>query len=207
MPFSNKTKAFVKRTAAAIALITVTMIGGNTYFRLIKTTDEGESAARNIQCWETSSGGTRACLRETGDLSLSGSLVTQEGNFTVERKYMLITVYGSGATTATGANVFGDIEIPMAGDVVAAFANLGLASDDGLTEVDVNIGGISIFSTTLTIDAAEKSSRTAVTAAVIDTANDDFVAGDIITLDINSPSTTPGSQLFVTLTLDISSTP
>ncbi|RWD00162.1 MAG: hypothetical protein EOS58_30750 [Mesorhizobium sp.] len=49
-------------------------------------------------------------------------------------------------------------------------ASLNTASDSGgLVQVDVNQGGVSIFSTPLTIDALEKTSTTAATAAVLST--------------------------------------
>ena len=52
---------------------------------------------------------------------------------------------------------------------------------------DVNEGGASIFSTTLTIDASEKSSETAATLAVI---SDPNIADDAeITIDIDTAGT------------------
>ena len=136
-----------------------------------------------------------------------GTILAASGAVNVQRKYATFVLYSSGTTTATGANVFGDWEIPLDGTFVASFANVGEAADDGVTEVDVEIGGTSIYTTTLTIDATETSSRTAAAAASIDTANDDFVAGNIITFATNTPSTTPATALNVTLVFDITSTP
>ena len=56
----------------------------------------------------------------------------------------------------------------------------------GTTTVDVNEGGVSVFSTLLTIDAGEKTSTTAATAAVI---SDSALADDAeITIDVDAIS-------------------
>ena len=55
-----------------------------------------------------------------------------------------------------------------------------------------------ILSTALTVDASERSSATAVTAAVINTSEDDLTTGDLIRLDIDGiGSTTAGTGLVV----------
>lgn len=67
-----------KRAAAAAgaALTLLAIAGAGTFWNFTKETPNGASAARNIQCWSTSSGGTRACIRENGDIVASGSLIT-----------------------------------------------------------------------------------------------------------------------------------
>jgi hypothetical protein len=65
--------------------------------------------------------------------------------------------------------------------------NLNTVSSSGAPAFDVNEGGVSIFSTTLTIDASEKSSETAATPAVI---SDPNIADDSeITVDIDTAGT------------------
>jgi len=66
-------------------------------------------------------------------------------------------------------------------------ANLNTVSSSGAPAFDVNEAGVSIFSTTLTIDASEKSSETAATPAVI---SDPNIADDAeMTVDIDTAGT------------------
>lgn len=63
-------------------------------------------------------------------------------------------------------------------------ASLLVASSAGVVTVDVNKNGGSIFSTRLTLDVGETTSRTAAIPCVI--ANRDFDVDDIITIDIDT---------------------
>jgi hypothetical protein len=76
---------------------------------------------------------------------------------------------------------------PHAMTIVGVRASLSVASSSGTPTVDINEGGTSIFSTTLSIDANEKTSTTAATAAVI---SDTAIADDAeITFDIDVSGT------------------
>jgi len=66
-------------------------------------------------------------------------------------------------------------------------ASLSTASSSGLPTFDVKKNGVSMFSTTLTIDASEKTSETAATAAVLSTTA--IAADDEITIDITTAGT------------------
>jgi hypothetical protein len=66
-------------------------------------------------------------------------------------------------------------------------ASLSVVSSSGNPAVDINKNGVSIFSTTLTIDANEKTSTTAATAAVLSTTT--FADDDEITMDIDTAGT------------------
>ena len=77
--------------------------------------------------------------------------------------------------------------MPYAFTLTEVRASLSTASSSGNVEVDVNESGTSIFSTTLSIDATEKTSTTATTAAVI---SDTGLADDAeITIDIDAAGT------------------
>lgn len=66
-------------------------------------------------------------------------------------------------------------------------ASLSTASSSGNPAIDINESGVSIFSTTLTIDANEKTSTTAATPAVL---SDTSLADDAeITIDIDTAGT------------------
>ena len=66
-------------------------------------------------------------------------------------------------------------------------ASLSTASTSGNPAIDINKNGVSIFSTTLTIDANEKTSVTAATAAVLSTTS--IADDDEITMDIDTAGT------------------
>jgi hypothetical protein len=87
-------------------------------------------------------------------------------------------------TTGTAKATF---RMPYAMTVTGVRASLTTASSSGLVTVDINEAGVSILSTTLTIDASEKTSTTAATAAVI---SDSALAADAeITIDIDGAGT------------------
>lgn len=87
-------------------------------------------------------------------------------------------------TTGTAKVTF---RAPYAFTVVTVRANVNTVSSSGLPTVDINESGTTILSTKLTIDASEKTSTTAATAAVI---SDASIADDAeITLDIDVAGT------------------
>ena len=75
MAISGST-ANILRRSAALAAITITIIGASVYGRVIKQTPDGESASRNIECFESSSGSS-VCIRETGAIVASGTVTAQ----------------------------------------------------------------------------------------------------------------------------------
>lgn len=87
-------------------------------------------------------------------------------------------------TTGTAKVTF---RMPFAMTLTAVRANLNTVSSSGNPAIDINEGGVSIFSTTLTIDANEKTSTTAATPAVL---SDTSLADDAeITIDIDTAGT------------------
>jgi hypothetical protein len=87
-------------------------------------------------------------------------------------------------TTGTAKVTF---RMPFAMTLTAVRASLSTASTSGLPTFDINEGGTTILSTKLTIDANEKTSTTAATAAVI---SDSALADDAeITIDIDVAGT------------------
>jgi hypothetical protein len=76
---------------------------------------------------------------------------------------------------------------PFALTLTAVRASLATASSSGLVTVDINEAGATILSTKLSIDASEKTSTTAATAAVI---SDTSIADDAeLTFDIDAAGT------------------
>lgn len=90
------------------------------------------------------------------------------------------------------------MRMPYAMTLTEVRANVNTAPVGATVTVDINEGGTTILSTKLTIDASEKTSTTAATAAVI---SDAALADDAeITFDIDQVgSSTAGKGLKVTL--------
>ena len=87
-------------------------------------------------------------------------------------------------TTGTAKVTF---RMPWAMTLTGVRASLTAASSSGIPAIDLNEAGVSIFSTTLTIDASEKTSTTAAVAAVI---SDPNLADDAeMTVDIDTAGT------------------
>jgi hypothetical protein len=79
------------------------------------------------------------------------------------------------------------MRMPYAMTLTAVRASLATVSSSGVVTVDINEGGTTVLSTKLTIDASEKTSTTAATAAVI---SDSALADDAeITFDIDTAGT------------------
>lgn len=110
-----------------------------------------------------------------------------------------VTIACSDLTTAltTGANK-GYWRAPFNCTVVDVRASVLTASSSGLVTVDVNEAGASIFTTTLTIDATEKTSTTAATPYVIGGAGPAVANDAEITIDIDA-SGTNAAGLLVTI--------
>lgn len=110
-------------------------------------------------------------------------------------KYFLARIVEATANTAVADVVGGDVESPIAGTIVEVGAYVDTAGVTGLTTIDINKGVATILSTKITIDSAEKTSRTALTAAVISVSS--LAAGDVLTFDIDGISTTAAKGLTV----------
>lgn len=87
-------------------------------------------------------------------------------------------------TTGTSKVTF---RAPTDFDVTKIKASLTTASTSGAVEVDVNLNGVSMFSTPITIDANETTSETAAVPAVLSTTA--LADDDVITVDIDSAGT------------------
>ena len=88
--------------------------------------------------------------------------------------------------------------MPEAATITAVRASVTTAPAGSVLTVDINESGSTILSTKLTIDAGEKTSTTAATAAVI---SDTSIADDAeMTIDIDGiGSSTAGAGLKVTI--------
>jgi len=118
----------------------------------------------------------------------TGKVIQDSGASIADLKREAIQVAVSDETTnlTTGTAKI-TFRMPYAMTLTAVRASLSTASSSGLITVDVKEAGATIFSTLLTIDASERTSVTAATAAVI---SDTALADDAeMTVDITGAGT------------------
>jgi hypothetical protein len=110
----------------------------------------------------------------------------------------LIIACSNETTALTTGTAKATFRMPHAMTLTAVRASVTTAPTDAVLTVDINEGGTTILSTKLTIDATEKTSTTAATAAVI---SDSALADDAeITIDIDQVgSTIAGAGLKVAM--------
>lgn len=116
-------------------------------------------------------------------------------------KAVVVQVVEDATDTATGDGK-GHMFIPTSVggmDLVGVHAYVETAGTTNTTDIQIHneTQAADMLSTKITIDSTETSSRTAATAPVIDTANDDVAAGDKIRFDIDAVSTTAAKGLWV----------
>jgi hypothetical protein len=104
-----------------------------------------------------------------------------------KQKEVLIIAASDETTTITTGTAKVTFRMPFAMTLTEVRASLTTVSSSGNPAFDLNEGGASVFSTTLTIDANEKTSTTAATPAVI---SDASLADDAeMTVDIDTAGT------------------
>jgi hypothetical protein len=94
------------------------------------------------------------------------------------------------------------------GIITAVHAQVKTAGSGGLSswqlvKTGAGTGAVNVLSTELSIDTDETSSDTAATPPVINTANDDLVTGDRLSLKGTAVGTTPAKGLTVTVTITL----
>jgi hypothetical protein len=133
-----------------------------------------DPGADRILFWDDSEGKLRH-LSLAGGLSISGTVLTVPVEIG-----LACSDETTALTTGTAKVTF---RLPYAMTLTAVRASVTTAPTGSTLVVDVNEGGTSVLSTKLSIDATEKTSTTAATAAVI---SDSALADDAeITIDID----------------------
>lgn len=124
-----------------------------------------------------------------------GSLAVETLPAATEALVIAVSEPDADLTTGTGKVTF---RMPYALTLTSVRASTKTAPTGAALIVDINEDGSSVLSTKLTIDAGEKTSTTAATAAVI---SDSALADDAeITIDVDQVgSTIAGTDLIVTL--------
>jgi hypothetical protein len=175
-------------TGSTAGAITVTMPSGNARFFSVT------NATGNTVTIEIGAAGSNKTLgnADTGLYFTDGTAIELLGLTSAAaafNAYEMIVAVGDETTTITTGTAKVTFRMPVAVDVTKVKASLTTASSSGLPTVDINVNGTSLLTTKLTIDANEKTSETAATAAVIDTTQDNWSADDEITIDIDVAGT------------------
>ena len=143
----------------------------------------GTTLARTTVLASSNSGSAVSLSAGTKHVYVSPN-ASQMGKLTSEVITIPVSDESTAITTGTAKVTF---RMPFAMTLTEVRASLSTVSSSGNPAIDVNEGGVSIFSTTLTIDANEKTSTTAATAAVL---SDTSLADDAeITIDIDTAGT------------------
>jgi hypothetical protein len=129
------------------------------------------------------SNGTTDTVQVGAGLTLSGGVLRSKSDT------LAMIIAASDETTAlTTGTAKVTFRAPFAMTITGLRANVNTASTSGIPTIDINESGTTIMSATkLTIDANEKTSVTAATAAVI---SDSAIADDAeMTIDIDTAGT------------------
>lgn len=114
--------------------------------------------------------------------------------------YYALRVVEATTNTATATTKGGDWEVPYTCTITGIGAFNDTAGVTGTMTIDVNKNGTTIMNTNkITIDTAEKTSRTAAVAPVLTTTA--LAVGDIVTIDIDGIHTTAAKGLTVWLNI------
>ncbi|TXG77194.1 hypothetical protein E6Q11_03175 [Candidatus Dojkabacteria bacterium] len=113
------------------------------------------------------------------------------GNLVNRTRYILYRIIIPTTDTAVANGVGGDFVMPFSGYITSVGATVDTAGTTNTTTIDLNKNGTSVLLTKITIDSTEKTSRTATTQPVLNSASVTFQTGDIFTWDIDAVSTTP----------------
>lgn len=143
--------------------------------------------ADRILFWDDSAGAWTP-LTLTNNLVINGTQLRG-----IETHGIALSDETTAITTGTNKATF---SLPYAFTVTDVYATLSTVSSSGILTVDINEAGTTILSTKLTVDASEKTSATAATAAVI---SDALIAANAeIGFDIDVAGTgAKGLKIFI----------
>lgn len=141
---------------------------------------------------------TTLARSSAGNLTVEGNLLYRAGGSFVGMPVEIQLACSDETTAITAGTAKATFRMPYAMTLTAVRSSVTTAPTGSTLIVDINEGGTSVLSTKLSIDASEKTSTTAATAAVI---SDSTLADDAeITIDFDQiGSTIAGAGVKVTL--------
>jgi hypothetical protein len=141
---------------------------------------------------------TTLARSSAGNLTVEGNLLYRAGGSFVGMPVEIQLACSDETTAITAGTSKATFRMPYAMTLTAVRSSVTTAPTGSTLIVDINEGGTSVLSTKLSIDASEKTSTTAATAAVI---SDSTLADDAeITIDFDQiGSTIAGAGVKVTL--------
>ncbi len=144
------------------------------------------------------SGGAAAIVDDSGSPAFASGITAQEIQDLIDVPEVFIISLSDETSDLTTGTSKATFHMPFAMTLSSVKATVNTAPAGATITVDINEAGATILSTKLTIDAGEKTSTTAATAAVI---SDSALANDAeLTFDIDQVgSSTAGKGLKVTL--------
>lgn len=161
---------------AASAAAAVTAIGGTATGASVFTAASASAARTAIGMTATGSSVATAASAAAGRTALG---ITSPYDY-------LVACSDESTPLVAGANVL-SFRSPRAFTLSSVKASLRTASSSGSVTVDVNLAGVSIFSTIITIEQGETTSLDAATQPVLSTTA--IPADGLITIDIDSDGT------------------
>lgn len=183
-------------------LFTVSAVDNSTGYRNITVANVASSGAdpfansdpvtlvytRGGDLGTTGATGAQGSTGATGPQGNTGA-TGAAASFTVT--LMVSDPNGSEITTGDGKHYYRVPALLNNRVISAVAAHVTTVSSSGLVNVQINnvTDAVDVLSTALTIDANEKDSSTAATAAVINTSNDDVTTADELRIDIDGAGT------------------
>lgn len=160
--------------------------------KLLKNSSTLITAVGDVAGPASSTADAVALFNGTGGKTIKDSAVT----LSALKTEAIIVAIGDETTAITTGTAKVTFRMPYAFTLTAVRASLTTVSSSGIPTFDINEGGTTILSTKLTIDANEKTSTTAATAAVI---SDSALADDAeITIDVDTAGTgAAGAKIYL----------
>lgn len=142
-----------------------------------------------------------------GDLT-DGILVehNQTGKHKIAKIVGIQVIYSETATATGDGKAFFRVPAELTGmNLTGVAATVYTAGTTGTTDIQIRnkTDTADMLSTKLTIDSGETDSSTAATPAVINTATDDIVTGDVLAIDVDAISTTAAQGLYIELRFEL----
>lgn len=172
---------------------------GNEILKILKVA----SAVNEITLSNAATGGSPLIQPTGGDTNIGLDIKTKGTGKLRKPTVLEVAVVAPGTDVAIGdGKAMFEVPEELNGmDLIGCGAFVYTAGTTGTMDIQIRnvTQAADMLTTKITIDSTETSSRTAATAPVIDTANDDVATGDIIAIDVDAVQTTKAKGLSVWL--------